>query len=131
MDHYMKIKSLVLAGICGASMMNQAGATFIDGSIDFASLPGALVSLQGPGTPDFHTATGLTFDAGPNAKVAGATGDFAAELIVPPSSPNTATFSSFLFSGGVKPLWVLTDGNFSFDLNPGAVVVRGDHFLEL
>jgi len=113
---------MVLAAATVA-VSQQAHATFITGSIDFSSIPGKTVKLLGANS--FLLTTGLDFPTGPNAKVDGATGNFATE------SGSTATFSDFTFAAGASPLWVLTDGNFTFDLSPGAVVTRGAHFLTI
>jgi len=104
-------------------MAGQANAAFIQGNIDFSSAFNKEVSL--PAGQNFTTATGLNFEAGPNAQVDGAGGDFTPEF------GGSATFFSFTFVGGATPLWVLTSGNFTFDLNPGAVVSSGLHFLNI
>src|SRR4051794_10533149 len=109
----MKNKLIMAVGMSALSMVVQTKATFIDGEISFSSLINHEVTLAGGST--FQTATGLNFTAGPNAGADGADGDFSTEL------GGTATFYSFSFAAGAKPVWKLTSGHFSFDLNPGAV----------
>jgi len=115
---------LVLTAVASVFIVaDQAQASFITGSIDFSSIPGKTVKLLGANS--FLLSTGLDFPAGPNAQVDGTTGSFTGE------SGGTATFYDFTFAAGANPVWVLTDGHFSFDLDPGVVKSAGAHFLNI
>jgi len=117
----MNMKHLA-AVIAGAAVMTQVQAVQINGTIDFSSIPGKEASLIGGA--NFLTATGLDFPAGVNADVDGATGDFAPELNL------TATLNDINpFGAAVNPVWTTADGRFTFNLNAGASIFRGAHFL--
>jgi len=119
----MKIPALFALAVGATILTNQTNASFITGNIDFSSISGKTVKLLGPNS--FLLSTGLDFPDGPNAAVDGATGSFAGEL------GTTATFFDFYFATGANPVWQLTDGHFSFDLNPGVIKSSGVHFLAI
>jgi hypothetical protein len=110
-----KILKTVLAVGTVATVISSAQAVQIDGFIEFVSDPTKSVSIVGP---NLAGATGLDFQAGPNAYIQDtASGDFQVEC------PGTATFHDFTFGSAVDPVWVLTSGNFSFALDTSTKTV--------
>jgi hypothetical protein len=108
---------LTMTMVAALAVAPRAEAALITGEVGF----GGLAAPSG-GT-DWATATGVSFNAGPNANVQSSSGAYET-LGVPLGAANFVTFQSFMFNPAlspspVSPLWTFDhDGRtYTFDLS--------------